>query len=114
MNKKKRFLTLVIALFAFSIPLFSIVNGRPLTNTLRDLRTELQTIYQQRTEAQQRFDEEYERQHQNMVDIISKTNELSILLYTQGQEMTFDLAYALKKVTTDYKDFSKEDIKMEE
>jgi small-conductance mechanosensitive channel len=108
MNKKKRFLTLVIALFAFSIPLFSIVNGRPLTNTLRDLRTELQTIYQQRTEAQQRFDEEYERQHQNMVDIISKTNELSILLYTQGQEMTFDLAYALKKVTTDYKDFSKD------
>ena len=108
MNRKKRLLTLVIAFFAFSIPLFSIVNGRPLTNTLQDLRIELQTIYQQRHETRQRFDEEYERQHQNMVDIISKTNELSILLYTQGQEMTFDLAYALKKVTTDYKDFSKD------
>ena len=40
-----------------------------------------------------------------MIDVITESNELSILLYTQEQEMTFDLAYALKKVTADYKDF---------
>ena len=52
--------------------------------------------------------EDFERQHQRMIDVITESNELSILLYTQEQEMTFDLAYALKKVTANYKDFSKD------
>ncbi len=43
-----------------------------------------------------------------MIDVVTESNELSILLYTQEQEMTFDLAYALKKVTADYKDFSRD------
>ena len=78
------------------------------TNTLKDLCTELQAAYQQRSDAQQRFNEDFERQHQRMIDVITESNELSILLYTQEQEMTFDLAYALKKVTANYKDFSKD------
>ena len=107
MNKKKRLL-LVVALCLLSIPLFSIVNGRPLTATLKDLRSELQMVYDQRHETQRQFDEDYDRQHKKLIDVITKSNELSILLYTQEQEMTFDLAYALKKVTTDFKDFNKD------
>ena len=68
----------------------------------------MQAAYQQRSDAQQRFNEDFERQHQRMIDVITESNELSILLYTQEQEMTFDLAYALKKVTANYKDFSKD------
>lgn len=82
-----------------SIPLWAIVSGRSLTNTIKELCTELQMVYQQRADAQQRFNDDYERQHQRMIDVITESNELSILLYTQEQEMTFDLAYALKKVT---------------
>ena len=105
---KKKLLTLVLTLCVFSVPLWAIVSGRSLTNTLKDLCTELLTVYEQRTESQQRFDDEYKGQHQRLIDAIKESNELSILLYTQEQEMTFDLAYALKKVTTDYNDFSNE------
>ena len=77
-------------------------------HTLRDLCTELQATYQQRSEAQQRFNDDFERQHKRMIDVITESNELSILLYTQEQEMTFDLAYALKKVTADFKAFNKD------
>ena len=84
----------------------AVVSGRSLTNTLKDLCTELQTAYRQRSDAQLRFNEDFERQHKKMIDVITESNELSILLYTQEQEMTFDLAYALKKVTADYKAFS--------
>ena len=108
MNKKKRFLTLAIALFMLSIPLFAIVSGQSLTNILKDLWNEMQLGYQQRAEAQQRFVEDYEGQHQKLMDIITKSNERSILLYTQEQNMTFDLAYALEKVTSDYKNYSKD------
>jgi len=103
---KKKLLTITLALCVCAIPLWAIVSGRSLTQTLKELCTELQTDYQQRTEAQQRFNDDYERQHQRMIDVITESNELSILLYTQEEEMTFDLAYALKKVTANYKVFS--------
>jgi len=103
---KKKLLTSALALFMFTIPLMAIVSGRSLTNMLKELSTELQTSCLQRTEAQQRFNEDYERQHQRLLNVISKSNELSILLYTQEQEMTFDLAYALKKVSAEYNDFN--------
>ena len=103
---KKKLLTLTIILCVCSIPLWAIVSGRSLTRTLQELCTELHTAYQERTEAQQRFNDDYERQHQRMIDVVTESNQLSILLYTQEQEMTFDLAYALKKVTANYKVFS--------
>ena len=103
---KKFLLTIILALCVCSLPLMAVVSGRSLTNTLKDLCTELQAAYRQRSDAQQRFNEDFERQHKKMIDVITESNELSILLYTQEQEMTFDLAYALKKVTADYKAFS--------
>ena len=100
---KKYLLTIILALTVCALPLMAVVSGRSLTNTLRDLCMELQATYQQRSEAQQRFNDDFERQHKRMIDVITESNELSILLYTQEQEMTFDLAYALKKVTADFK-----------
>ena len=102
----KKLLALTLTLSVCCIPLWAIVSGRSLTNTLKELCTELQSAYQQRSEAQQRFNDDYERQHQRMIDVVTESNELSILLYTQEQEMTFDLAYALKKVTANYMAFS--------
>lgn len=103
---KKKLLTLILTLCVCAVPLWAVVSGHSLTNTLKDLCSELQTAFQQRAEAQQRFNDDYERQHQRMIDVVTESNDLSILLYTQEQEMTFDLAYALKKVTANYKDFS--------
>ena len=105
---RKKLTTLALTLLFFASPTFSIVNGRSLTITLKDLSAELRTNFYQRSEAQEIFNEEYERQHQRMVDIVKQSNELSILLYTQELNMTFDMSYALKKVTTAYKDFNKD------
>ena len=105
---KRRLSTIVFAILVFAIPVLSVVNGQPLTDVLRDLKTELSIDYERSTIEQEQFNTDYERQHQRMVDVITSANELSILLYTQDQNMTFDLAYALNKVSTAYKDFSKD------
>ena len=104
---KKKLLTIVFAILVFSIPVLSIVNGQSITNVLKDLRSELKMVCEQSAEEQILFDREYELQHQRMVEVLTASNELSLLLYTQGQEMTFDLAYALRKVTGSYKEFNK-------
>ena len=75
---KKKLLTLTLTLCVCSIPLWAIVSGRSLTNTLKELCTELQTAYQQRAEVQKRFNDDFERQHQRMIDVITESNELSI------------------------------------
>ena len=106
MNKK--LMALVVALCVFALPLMAIVSGRPLTLTLKDLCYELQMAYQQLPETQQRIDDDYEQQHQRLLSIVQQSDKLSILLYTQEQEMTFDLAYALKKVTAECNEFSQE------
>ena len=105
---KKKLLTIVFAVLVFSIPLLSVVNGQALSDVLKDLRSELKMVYAQRTEEQAQFQKNYDREHKRMVDVITASNELSILLYTQEQDMTFDLAYALNKVSSAYKDFSKD------
>ena len=105
---KKQLFTIILALCVCSLPLMAVVSGRSLTNTLKDLCTELQATFMQRSDAQKRFNEDFDRQHKRMINVITESNELSILLYTQEQELTFDLAYALKKVTAYYKVFSKD------
>ena len=100
---RKKLLTLAIALITFALPTKAIVNGRSLTNTLKDLSEELQASYLQSSESQTLFNVNYERQHERMISVIKESNELSLLLYTQELDMTFDMAYALKKVTSDYK-----------
>lgn len=105
---KKKLLTIVFAVLVFAIPLLSVVNGQPLSDVLKDLSSELKMVYAQRTEEQKQFDKNYEREHKRMVEVITASNELSILLYTQEQNMTFDLAYALNKVTSACRHFNKD------
>ena len=105
---KKRLLTIAFAIFVFSIPLLSVVNGQALSDVLKDLSSELKMVYAQRTEEQKQFDKNYERENKRMVEVITASNELSILLYTQEQDMTFDLAYALNKVTSACRHFNKD------
>ena len=105
---KKKLIILPLLLLSFSLPLMSIVNGRSLSNTLKDLNAELKDDFHMREEGQIQFNEDYDRQHRKMIDIIKESSELSLLLYTQNQGMTFDMLYALKKVTSDYNDFNKD------
>ena len=104
--KKILCLLLVAIIMAGTMAQEATVNEHSLTNTLKELNLELKTLHSQIPEIQQAFDNDYEQQHQRMLDVITKTNKLSILLYSKEQKRTFDMAHALKKVTTSYNDFN--------
>ena len=104
MNLKR--LPIILALF-FALPLFATTNEQ-LSNTLKDLRRNLKRDYQQMEKIQNRLAENYENQHLKMVDIMKHCNELSLLLYSQKQEFTFDLCFALEKVTAEFDAFEKD------
>ena len=106
--KKKRFPILLLALL-LTVPVFAVFNGSNLGSTLATLRHELWDEHQQMSKTKARLAENYEAQHQKMVDIMEKCNELSLMLYSQRQDFTFDLCFALEKVTREYNEFNKAD-----
>jgi small-conductance mechanosensitive channel len=105
MNKKR--ISIFLA-FLFALPLFAAINGEHLSATLKDLRRTLKRDYHQMARTQDRLADNYESQHQKMVDIMKQCNELSLQLYSQKQEFTFDLCYALEKVTNEFNAFEKD------
>ena len=105
MNKK--YLFILLALF-FALPLFATDENDRLNFTLNNLRGNLKRDYVQMARIKERLAENYESQHLKMVDIMKQCNELSLLLYAQKQEFTFDLCYALENVTNEYNAFEKD------
>ena len=103
---KRKVLPILLALI-FALPLFAAKNVEHLSYTLQELRRNLKRDYLQMAKTQNRLAENYESQHMKMVDIMKQCNELSLLLYSQKQEFTFDLCYALEKVTEEFNDFEK-------
>ena len=104
--KKKRLIALLAA-FLLTLPLAAVLGERNLASTLHSLRSELEQDYEKIFTSQGRLAEQHGRQHERMISIMKKCNELALMLYSQKQEYTFDLAYALESVTDEYDDFNR-------
>ena len=105
--KQKRLLFLA-AFLAIVLPLLAISYGHNLTQTLRVLRNELAADYQQIDKNRDRLTEDYEKQREKMIDVMKQCDELSLMLYSQKQGFTFDVSYALQKVTQKYNEFNQD------
>ena len=105
---KKKHLLLLAAFLAVAVPLFAISYGHNLNQTLRTLRNELNTDYRQIDKNRDRLTEDYEKQRQKMVDLMKECNELALTLYSQKQGFTFDVSYALQRVTKKYNEFNQD------
>ena len=105
---KNKHLLLLAAFLAVTVPIFAISYGHNLNQTLRTLRNELDADYRQIDKNRDRLTEDYEKQRQKMVDLMKECNELALTLYSQKQGFTFDVSYALQKVTKKYNEFNQD------
>ena len=105
-NRKALYLRVALLVFAAS-SLAVFTGGMDLDTTLANLRRELSHDYQQISQTQEELKEYYSGQHKKMVEIAKKCNNQSLMLYSQKQDYTFDISYALEKVTQEYEDFNK-------
>jgi small-conductance mechanosensitive channel len=104
--KKRKCIHILAALIVFSVPTMAVFTGMDLDATLSNLRRELYHDYLLIRDTRAQMESEYEVQHQKMVNIVKKCNDLSLMLYSQKQDYTFDISYALEKVTKEYNDFN--------
>lgn len=104
--KPKHLIAAALALL-LAVPVWAVFNEKELEQTLSELRIQLQGEMAKQEARQGRITSSHRSQHGRMVDIIRKCNELSLMLYSQNQDFTFDMTYALKQVTAEYEEFSK-------
>ena len=103
--KKKRLLVAVLALVAL-IPAYAVLNEKDLSQTLSVLRYELRSAWLASAERSKRTMDRGSRQRAQLVEMMQRSNELSLMLYSQKQDYTFDMTYALNEVSRQYEDFS--------
>ena len=103
----KKHLSLVLLLL-FVFPLFAEPTKESLSLTLDDLRRSMKRDYEQIAKTRARLAKNYEEQHLQMVDIMKQCNELSLELYSQKQEFTFDLSHTLEKVKREFEAFEQD------
>ena len=105
---KKRILPLIALALLIAIPSYAVFNERNFAKTLSILRSELHQENQKMASMRSRLSMSNEQQHQKLVDMTKRCNELALILYSQNQDYTFDLTYALDEVTKQYEAYAKE------
>ena len=105
---KTKLTTILFAVAVLALPLLAIADEvQTLDKAMADARVELKRDFVRRQKMQERMSSNFQHQHGRMLSLIKKCNELSVMLYLQKKEYTFDLSYALQQVTDEYEDFNK-------
>lgn len=99
-------LLVLVLLVCSPVPSWAVFNEKNLAQTLQVLRYELSRAYMQMSQNQLAYEKQDEKQHEDLIKLVNSCNELSLMLYSQKQDFTFDLTYALQQVTDQYHGFT--------
>lgn len=102
---KRKYVACIIASLLMAIPVFAVFNEKNLGQTLSVLRFELQEQNDRMESSREKLKSMNESQRSEMRKMMKKSNELALILYSQNQDFTFDMTYALKQVMEKSEDF---------
>jgi len=111
---KKKVITILAFALVLAIPAYAVFNERNFSKTLSILRSELHQENTKMESMQARLGQRNEMQHKRLVEMTQKCNELALILYSQNQDYTFDMTYALEEVTEQYEDYTKQRMPFDE
>ena len=100
MNNKRIILLAVMVLVL--LPAGAVLKERDMSQTLSVLRTELTSMHQEQLQRMQRFKEMNKRFDKMMIQVMDRSQQIELMLYSQKSNYVFDLAYACSEATTLY------------
>ena len=98
---KKALITLFVA-FISLLQCQAVLKEKDVNKTLHVLRLELYNKYKRQRENMISMEERSKAQHDNLVKIIERCQSTSLMLYSQNQDFTLDVAYACQEATNLY------------
>lgn len=104
--KKRLFLLLCLA-FAFVLPSSAVLKEDSLASSLAVLRHELVTYHREQDQRLLNSTMMGQKVFKQLSDIMSRSTQNSLMLYSQKSEYVFDLAYACHQATQQYEEFQR-------
>lgn len=101
-----KIVTFIMVFGLFVFPTFGQDDTESLSHRLNALRSTLKNDYQQMSQTKEKITTNYDEQYERMVNIMQKCNALSLQLYSQKQEYTLDLCFALEQVRNEFEAFN--------
>ena len=101
----KKVFCFILLLMIFSLDTFAVLKEKDLAGTLVILRKELTTEYQENAIRTANYQRRNQNAQNNMFDIMKKSDQNALMLYSQKKEYVFDLTYACHEATEQYKNF---------
>ena len=83
----------------------AVLKEKDLNQTISVLMAELENSFNEQKETMARYRDRVDRQHRNMVAIMERSYQISLMLYSQKEDYTFDLSYACHEATEQYREF---------
>ena len=111
---KKKLLPIILVALLLAIPANAVFNERNFAKTLSILRSELHQENEKMENMRTRLALSNNSQHQRLIEMTQRCNELALILYSQNLDYTFDITYALNEVTQQYDDYEKQRLPFDE
>lgn len=92
------------------LPLHAVLKEQNLSQTLAVLRAELESAYKEQQQNMARYGIITQMQHQQMVSLMQRSDQIGLMLYSQKQDFTFDMTYACHEATQLYLEFNKRSV----
>lgn len=102
MTTIRRILVLTMLICLWAMPARAVLKERDMSQTLSVLRNELTSTHQEQLVRLQRFNEMNRRFDKMMVQVLDRTQQIELMLYSQKSNYVFDLAYACNEATSLY------------
>lgn len=103
----KRFLLLFLISVLVCFNAGAVLKEKNLGQTVHVLRLELENQLARQKENRKMMEARNKEQHNILANIIERSNKASLMLYSQNQDFTFDVAYACQEATLLYREMDK-------
>lgn len=105
--KRKHFLWIVLILLTWAMPTHAVLKEKSLSETLSNLRVELQQTMRERFLENERYQQNLGNMRLRIHESMRHCNQIALMLYSQKMENTFDMAYACSQAIDLYEKIKK-------
>lgn len=102
LKKNIKYILLLILLTLDVSQSSAVFKERDFGKTIDVLCAELEQKYKQQKDIMQRYELNAKSQHEQLVATMQQIDQISLILYSQSSEFTFDMAYACQQATDLY------------
>ena len=106
---KKAFLTILLVLLT-TLQGQAVLKEKDLPHTLEILRTELTNYHRELSQMIEMNRQQSEQVRNQLIETMKRSNQNSLMLYSQKQDYVFDLTYACHEATEQYHNFQRQQL----